>query len=263
VLKEFAGRNITWAMSECLLVDGPRLVVTPGGAKALMAALDKQNGRTLWTTQPLGEDQATYSSPILFRHAGRRLLANSSSGHGFGVDADTGRLLWTVPLRNQYGVNVTPPVYGEGNIFYVTAYTPAVSYRLQPDGDGLRAERAWECPLDTVTGGAVLLDGRLFAAGYSKSKWWFSFDWKSGRTLYQRKDVTTGAAVFADGRLYCMAEDGRVALLKPEADKFELAGQFRLVPKRVSDAWVHPVLLDGRLYLRYQSTLWCFDVRAQ
>jgi outer membrane protein assembly factor BamB len=263
VLEKFQGRNITWAMSECLLVDGPRLIVTPGGEKALMAALDKRNGQTVWTTEPIRNDQATHSSPILFRHAGRRLLANCSSGHGFGVDADTGKLLWTVPLRNQYGVNVTPPVYGAGNIFYVTAYTPAVSYRLEADGDGLRAQRAWNCALDTVTGGAVLVDGLLYASGYSRSKWWFCFDWKTGRTRYQRKDLTTGAAILADGRLYCMAEDGRVALLKPEADRFELAGQFRLVPKRVSDAWVHPVLLDGRLYLRYHSTLGCYDVRAK
>ena len=74
VLDRFQGKNITWAMSECLLVDGPRLIVTPGGEKALMAALDKQNGRTLWTTEPLGGDRVAHASPIFFRYAGRRIV---------------------------------------------------------------------------------------------------------------------------------------------------------------------------------------------
>ena len=85
VLERFQGRNITWAMSECLLVDGSRVIVTPGGDKALMAALDKESGRTVWTTEPLHEDRASHSSPLLFRHVGRRIIANCSSAHGFGV----------------------------------------------------------------------------------------------------------------------------------------------------------------------------------
>ena len=263
VLEEFQGRNITWALSECLLVDGPRLIVTPGGEKALMAALDKKTGRTVWTTEPLAEDRATHASPILFRYAGRRLIAGCSSGHGFGVDADTGKLLWTVPLRNQYGVNVTPPVYGSGSIFYVTAYTPAVLYRLHPEGDGIRVEQGWTNGLDTVTGGAVLVDGHLYAGGYRKPKWWFSFDWKTGEVESEQRGLTTGAAIYAEGRLYCLAEDGRAALLKPTATGLEIVGQFRLVPKTRQDAWAHPVLLHGKLYLRYHDNLWCYDVRAE
>ena len=73
VLERFEGQNPTWAMSECLLVDGPRLVVTPGGNEALMAALDKTNGRTIWTTEALRGDRASHCSPLLFRHAGRRM----------------------------------------------------------------------------------------------------------------------------------------------------------------------------------------------
>ena len=135
VLERFQGQNITWAMSECLLVDGARVIVTPGGEKALMAALDKQSGRTVWTTEPLHEDRASHCSPLLFRHAGQRIIANCSSAHGFAVDADTGKLLWTVPLRSPYGVNVATPVYGAGRIFYVTPYVYGTCYQLQP-GDG-------------------------------------------------------------------------------------------------------------------------------
>jgi hypothetical protein len=262
ILERFKARNITWALSECLLVDGPRVIVTPGGQKALMAALDKRNGQTIWTTKPLGEDRTSHCSPILFRHAGRRVIANCSSAHGFGVDADTGEMLWTVPLRNPHGVNVATPVYGSGRVFYVTPYAEhGRLYRLCADRQGMAAEHVWTSPVDTVTGGAVLVDGTLFAAGYKKAKWWFGIDWQTGQTKYELKALTTGAAIYADGRLYCLDEGGTVALLKTEYDGLKIAGRFSLLTDRVRDAWTHPVLHDGRLYLRYHGTLWCYDVK--
>ncbi|TKJ38143.1 MAG: hypothetical protein CEE38_05130 [Planctomycetes bacterium B3_Pla] len=265
ILKQFEAKNITWALSECLLVDGPRLIVTPGGRKALMAALDKRNGKTVWTTEPLGDDRASHSSPILFRHSGRRLIASCSSAHGFGVDADTGKLLWTVPLKNPHGVNASSPVYGAGLVFYVTPYAElGRAYRLQADRHGVAAEHVWTSQLDTVTGGGVLIDDTLFAAGYKKSKWWFGVDWLTGQTKYELKELTTGAAIYADGRLYCLDEQGNVALLKPGSNALEVTGRFRLPTGKIrGDAWAHPVLHDGRLYLRYHDTLWCYDVNSR
>lgn len=263
-LERFGGKNITWALSECLLVDGERLIVTPGGTKALMAALDKRTGETIWMTPPLGKDQTSHCSPILFRFAGRRLITNCSSAHGFGVDADTGELLWTVPLRNPFGTNVSTPIYGDGCLFYVTPYAElGRAYRLQAEGRSIRAEHLWTHPVDTVTGCGVLVDGTLFAAGYKTSKWWFGVDWQTGKTKYEFKGLTTGAAIYADGRLYCLDENGTAALLKPTPERFEVMGQFNLVSERVHDAWAHPVLLHGRLYLRYHETLWCYDVKER
>jgi outer membrane protein assembly factor BamB len=262
ILERFDAKNITWALSECLLVDGRNLIVTPGGKKALMAALDKQTGRTVWTTEPLGDDRTSHSSPILLRYAGRRLITSCSSAHGFGVDADTGKLLWTVPLKNPHGVNASTPIYGSGRVYYVTPYAEmGRAYRLVMDGQAVTAEHIWTSGLDTVTGAAVLVDGTLFAAGYKESKWWFGVDWQTGRTKYELKDFTTGAAIYAEGRLYCLDEKGSAGLLKPGPEGLEIAGSFALVAEKVRDAWTHPVLHDGRLYLRYHDSLWCYDVK--
>lgn len=263
ILERFAARNITWAISECLLVDGPRVIVTPGGGKALVAALDKHSERTVWTTAPLGTDRTSHSSPILLRYGGRRVIVNCSSAHGFGVDADGGELLWTVPLRNRYGVNTATAVYGSGSVFYVTPYAEhGRLYHLRASRQGIAAEHAWTCSLDTVTGSGLLHRGTLYAAGYKRSKWWFGVDWRTGETKCELKELTTGAAIYADRRLYVLDESGTVGLLKPGADGLEMAGSFRLSAKRVRDAWAHPVLDDGRLYLRYHQQLWCYDVKA-
>ena len=262
ILERFEGENITWALSECLLVDGDRVIVTPGGKKALMAALDKRTGRTVWATPPLGDDKTSHCSPILFRFGGRRLISNCSSAHGFGVDADTGKLLWTVPLKNPYGTNVSTPIYGSGRVFYMTPYAElGRQYRLRPHGKSIQAEHVWTSPIDAVTGAGVLVEGTLFAAGYRRPKSWRGIDWQTGRTEHELEDLTTGVALYADGRLYCLDERGNVALVDPEGLK--IVSRFQLVTGRVRDAWAHPVLLDARLYLRYHDTLFCYDVKKR
>jgi outer membrane protein assembly factor BamB len=254
ILQAFEAENITWALSECLLIDGPRVLVTPVGKKALMAALDKTNGKTLWTTEALPNDQAGYASPLLVSHEGRRMILQCSAAHAFAVDADTGRRLWTVPLKNAYGTNISAPVYGAGRVHVAAAFTTGACYALGPEGP----TSVWATPLDTSTGYGLLVDGLLYGGGYQKVKGWIAVDWKSGETRHARKELAPGGAVWGDGRLYVMAEDGRAALLTPD---LKLAGQFRLTPKKVNDAWAHPVLLDGRLYLRYHDTLTSFNVR--
>jgi hypothetical protein len=67
----------------------------------------------------------------------------------------------------------------------------------------------------------------------------------------------------AAGRLYCLSQEGEMALIRPTPDRFEFTGRFRLVSDHDKDAWAHPVILDGRLYLRYHDRLFCYDIRAR
>ncbi len=263
ILERFDAKNITWALSECLLVDGERVIVTPGGKNALMAALDKRTGKTIWITPAPTDDKTSYCSPILFEFAGKRMIVNCSAGQGFGVDADTGKLLWTVPVKNRFGTNISTPIYGAGQVYFVTPYTDhGRVYRLKAAGDNVTAEHIWtSTKLDSVTGSGVLVDGTLFTAGYKNAKWWFAVDWQSGEIKYELKDLTTGAAIYADDHLYCLDEKGNIALVKPTPEGFEIKGHFEIETGKYKDAWAHPVLLDGKLYIRHHETLYCYDVK--
>lgn len=281
VLQRFEAPNIRWAISECVLVDENRVLVTAGGARALMAALHLKDGSTIWASEPLrlgpsappnhervaepaGEpDPAGYSSPILMRVDGRRVVVNCSSRHAFGVDADTGELLWTRALPTRYQVLACTPV-AHGNAVFVTG----------PDGDGGRmirmrneggrflVEDLWRSPLDTGQHGGVLVGHELFASFYRTPTRWVSLDATTGQVRYEAHAWTRGAPIWADGRLVIVVETGDVLLVEPTGAEFRVRGRFRLAPERTRDAWAHPVLLDGRLYVRHHDELQCRDVRA-
>lgn len=264
-LARFEAKNITWAMADSLLVDGPRVIVTPGGAKGMIAALDKADGKTVWASGPIEGDQTAYSTPILFTHGGRRHLVNFASRHAFGADADTGKLLWTIPYVNKYMVSCCTPLYADGRVLLVIPDGPnATLLKLAVEGDAVRAEPAWQADLDTLSGGTLLIDGLIYGAGYRKLKGWQALDFATGAVRFTEKGVDSGSAIWADGRLYILTETGTMTLVRPTPTGFDVTGRFEFAPASAKkrDCWAHPVLLDGRLYVRYHDGMACYDVRA-
>ncbi|MCX7886607.1 MAG: PQQ-binding-like beta-propeller repeat protein [Verrucomicrobiae bacterium] len=269
VLEQFEGSNITWGLSECLLVDGSRVFVGAGGKKGQMVALDTETGRTVWASSSIEGDRAGYASPLLFEWGGLRHLVSGSSRHAYGVCADTGRLLWTFHQPTKHEILAATPVYlGEGRVAVLRAASPACTLlSLSIAGADVCVREVWTARLGNYHGGVVLYGGRLYGSGFHKpaqAAGWGCADAHTGEILYTTRELPRGGScIWADGRVYALAENGVMALLKPTPGGFEVAGRFTLVEARNNDAWAHPVLLDGRLYLRYHDTLYCYDVRRK
>jgi outer membrane protein assembly factor BamB len=209
-------------------------------------------------------DGASYASPILFEQDGRRMIVSCSLRHAFGVDAATGRLLWTRPLPTSYQVIATTPVRINDAVF-VTAPDGqgGTLYRIRTKGAEVEVASVWRAELDTCQGGAAYWNGALYGAMYRRKETWVSLDARNGAVQYRLEGLDKGAVLYADQRLYCLGEDGEIALLKLGAGGFEQMGRFRFVSGRRSDVWAHPVIANGRLYLRYNETLFCYDVKAR
>jgi outer membrane protein assembly factor BamB len=273
VLEQFHGDNITWGLSENVFVDDRAVYITAGGADALVVACDKRDGKVLWQSAPLrstdGEqkiENPSYVSPILVRFANRRLLIGCSLRHLFCVDADTGKIEWTRSFPTTYSVIAAmPTLVGKDGVFMTAPHGKGgrmfrLLARREPAGS-IDVEEKWTTPLDTLQGGIVHADGKLFGAWYPGRKGWAALDAQTGRLLYEARDLIKGAALYADKRLYVLSEDGTMSLIEPTSMEFALRGRFRFA-RAENDAWAHPVIHNGRLYLRYHDTLRCYDISS-
>ncbi|NOY81317.1 MAG: PQQ-like beta-propeller repeat protein [Kiritimatiellaeota bacterium] len=281
ILERFDADQIRWGISECVLVSGGRVFVTPGGRKALMAALDAGTGKVVWTTPPLmflrsqelggrrvdpprrDADRAGYASPVVVRVGARRLLAGASGRHVFLVDAETGSLVWKreVPVRWEV-IGTMPVVVGDRICFMAPDKFGGLMVRARIHDGAVRVDELWSTEADNCHGGLVAVGGRLYGSGYRRFRGWFCLDGQTGRVLYRTNDLRKGSPIFADRRLYALAENGELALLEPTPERFVVRGRVRLPGNNGSDVWAHPALSDGHLYIRRHDTLWCFDVRA-
>lgn len=275
VLEQFGGKNITWGLSECLLVDDRAVYVTAGGSGALIVALDRKTGKPLWKTEPIVDSESgqavetpSYVSPILVEFAGRRLLIGCSLKHLFCADTATGKLQWTKRLPTRYSVLAMMPVLVGGDRIFMTAPhgTGGHCYQLllpeKPDGP-VAVRDIWTSKLDTCQGGVIYSRGKLFGSFYSDRKGWAALDATNGEVLYTSTEFAKGAALLAEGKLYTLAEDGWMLLLEPTEKEFAVKGRFRLAETTRRDAWAHPVIYQGRMYLRYHDKLTCYDVKAK
>ena len=267
ILKEFKGRNIEWALSESLLVDGDNVIASPGGPKIGVVALDKNTGKTVWTCKGT-DSQPSYASPILVEYKGLRQIVTMNSQAALGIHAKTGELLWRLPHKTEYDANCTTPVYHDGFVFIDSGYRSGGELlQLTVDGEKCSAKEVWRTKvLDNHHGGVVFVDGYLYGAamgGSSPPRAWVCLDFKTGDVKYQTAGVGKGSVTYADGMLYTMSETGNVGLVVASPEGHKVVSRFHIPPGGSGEAWAHPVICGGRLYLRHGDVLFAFDIQAK
>jgi len=266
LVKDFGGKAGGWGFSESPLVDGKRVIVAPGGNTAPLVALDKDTGETIWKASIPGAGAAEYATVVAADFGGTRQYVKLFQTSVVGVNAETGELVWTSPWpRGRTAVIPTPIV--SGNQVYVTSGYGAGSKLIEVDGSS--AKDVWDnTEMKNHHGGVVKVGDHLY--GFSDGAGLVCQSWKTGEIVWNERGQFTqkGALHVADGMLVCVNEsDGTVTLATATPEGFKQAGQFQLQPQSPNrnpqgKIWSHPLVLRGKLYLRDQEFISCFDVKG-
>ncbi len=258
ILKDFGGSNPRWKLSESPLIDGNNLIVTPGGRRAGIVALDKRNGNTVWTSQELS-DAAAYSSCIIANVQGVRAVTTITASAAVGVRAGDGKLLWRYERVANDTANITTPlVYGD-KVFYTTNYGVgcALLGLTAKDGQIQAREIYFSREMMNHHGGVILADGFLY--GFSNAIL-TCMEFETGKVLWKDRSVGKGSLTYADGNLYLLSEDNVVGLAEASPDGYREKGRFR-IEDQGWPSWAHPVVCGGKLYIRNQGILACYNVK--
>ena len=260
ILREFNAQNISWLISESPLVDGDRVIVTPGGRNAGMVALDKATGKTVWVTKELS-DEAGYSSPIVADIGGVRTIMTLTSSAGVGVRASDGKLMWRNRSAANSTANATTPVFSNNTVFYTSSYgTGGALLALTPENGEVRAQEVYFTrDMQNHHGGVIVIGNTLY--GFHNSIM-AALDLPTGKSLWRNRSVGKGAITYADGRFYILGEDHVMGLAEATPTGYRELGRFSIADQGWP-SWAHPVVSGGRLYIRNQGTLLAYDVRAR
>jgi outer membrane protein assembly factor BamB len=326
--EDFGGRVPNWSYRESPLVDGEKLICTPGAEDAMLVALNKSTGETIWKSQlareapavagraggdrggfqgggsgergGFGRDRggerggfgggqgrgrggfgrgrggfgrgggsgAAYSSPIAINFEGQRQYVQLTASALIGVAASDGKLLWRYNRpASGTGINCSTPIYHDGHVFASSAYNAGGGVaKLTKDASGeIKAEEVWfSNRLQNHHGGVVLFDDYLYGAnGGNGGGFPVCLDFKTGEVKWSDRSTTKGSVALADGRLYYRTEEGPMLLLEPSPKEYIERGRFEQPDRSDAPAWSHPVIANGKLYIRDQDVLLCYDIRAK
>lgn len=264
-MSAFGGSVPGWGFTESVLVDGDKVVCTPGGPQGTLLALDKMTGNKVWQSEGW-DDPAQYASPIAADHGGVRQYIQLTMKHVGGVDAKTGKPLWLSPWGGRTAV-IPTPIFREGKVYISSGY--GVGCKLVDLGSSNSPVDVWENQnMTNHHGGVILVGDHLYGFSDKDRGNWVCQDWKTGEVKWSSKNLGKGAIHCADGMLYLLEENsGTVCLIKASPEGWSEHGRFKLEPQTTQRnpkgrIWTHPVVSGGRLYLRDQELISCYDVKG-
>ena len=270
---DFGGQMMSmWKWSESPLVDGDRVVVTPGSRAAGLVALDKRTGKDVWRSSipevgPKGKDGAAYSSIVISNGGGVKQYVQLMGRGLVGVRASDGKYLWGYNKVANDVANIPTPVVRGDLIFTSTGYqTGAALLRLAAAGGGVEAREVYFLEARTFQnhhGGMVLVGDHVYAGHGHNKGFPIAIELQTGKVVWggDIRNTGTGSAAiaYADGQLYFRYQNGEVILIEATPAGYKEKGSLT-IPGVSGPSWPHPVITGGRLYLREQDTLLAYDV---
>ena len=251
-----------FGIAESVLVDQNRLICTPGGDKATLAALDPQTGKVLWKALLPQHDRAAYSSPLVAEVGGLRQYVQFTAAGTVGVRAENGEFLWRDDSAANALANCSTPLVVGNLVLTSSGYGKGASLvRLIRSQTKVNAELVYHS-LDVKShhGGMVVTDGSVY--GSSDPGILTCLDLATGKLKWRTRSVGKGSITHADGRLYLRSEKGAMHLVDATPAGYRDLGHFEQPKRSDSPAWPYPVVAAGKLFLRDQDLLLCYDLQV-
>jgi outer membrane protein assembly factor BamB len=270
---DFGGAMMSrWRWSESPLVDGDKVICTPGASNAMVVALEKRTGATIWkcAVPPLGErgrDGAGYCSAIAAEIGGTRQYVQVVGRGVIGVAADSGAFLWGYNRLASTTANIPGPIVRGDSVFTANGYnTGSALLRLERKDGAFKAGEVYVLPAATFQnhhGGYVLVGDYVYGGSGSNKGDPTCIEFATGKTMWRTAAPAGGSAsvIYADGHVVFRYDRGLVVLVEANPSAFRVKGSFT-PPRADSAAWAYPVVNDGKFFLRDQHLLMCYDIRA-
>ncbi|MBY0231672.1 MAG: PQQ-like beta-propeller repeat protein [Gemmataceae bacterium] len=270
--KDYGGSHGSWQFAESPLVDGDRVILTPGGRDATLVCLEKKTGKEVWKSAAGG--QAGYSSVVISNAGGVKQYVTLLASGTVGVDAESGKLLWKYSDYAGNVANIPTQIPMGDQVLTVAGYRgrrgKAALLALSKDGDKFTTKEVWsEDKLLNKHGGVIVVGDRMFGDTDDGGRP-YAANVKTGETIWTRGREGTGggsaAITYADGMLYVRYANGTMSLVPADGDKYVEKGSFKVPAagkRRGSSNWSHPVVIGGRMYLRNDDAIYCHDVKAK
>jgi outer membrane protein assembly factor BamB len=273
--KDLGGKMMSgWGYSETPLVDGEHLICTPGGDKAAVVALNKDTGEVIWKSEIEGTGGAGYASPIKTKVGGIPMYITllGKSGGVVAVHAETGKLLWQYTKINNGTANIPTIVTRDDLVWCSTGYGDGGSALLKMKADGKKVtitevKRYGSNELQNHHGGMILVGDYIYFGNAHNSGHPACVEFKTGLIKWKEAKGAAGgngsaAVVYADGMVYFRYQNGVMALIEANSEELKVAASFKEPEKSGRECWAHPVIANGKLYLRDQDKLFCYDVKG-
>lgn len=266
MIEDLHGKFPLFGFSEAVIIEDEKVFCTPGGKDTNVVALNRFTSEIIWVSKGAGE-RPGYNQPQIIKLKDRNILVNFTAYQMLGHDTKTGELLWVHDQDNlkkeehalgKGDTHANTIIYEDGFIYYAEGDgNCGVKLKLSPDGKSI--SEVWRNKaFDSYMGGIVKLGDHLYGGGTAKP------DFKSINAISGEIEKTlkigAGSVIAADNMLYYYTLKGDVFLINADPINMEVVSKFKIV-KGAKEHFAHPVIHDGKLYVRHGNFLQAFNIK--
>lgn len=237
---------------------GGNVILPIGGRGQALVAFDAGSGEVAWKNEDFGMAPA---SPVLIDVEGQDQLVVFAPSEVVGVDPRNGEMLWSHPHETNYGLNISTPVWGEGNLLFCSAAYNGGSrvIRLTRSGGKTRAEEVWAGKRMRLHFGNAMRLGDLIlgTSGDFGPAFFSAVDVRTGEELWRERTFGRSQMVYADGKLVIVDEGGDVAIAQASPEGLTVLARAEVLTE---NAWTPPTLVGTRLYVRDRKNVVALDL---
>jgi len=258
ILKDAGAQNLQWGMAGAPLIVDDKVIVLPGGKSGKsVAAYNKLTGAPVWTA--LSDAQA-YVSPMLVTLAGKRQILIESAVRIVGLAVEDGAKLWETSWNTDMGINCSQPIVIDATHFFASSgYGKGAALVEVTTGEsGFTARKIWEnSSMKNKFNSSVLYEGYIYGLDEGILT---CVDVKTGERKWKGGRYGYGQIILASGHLVVITDTGELVLVKPAPGQFTEVAKFSAIEGKT---WNYPVIADGRLLVRNQTQMACFDLSSK
>jgi outer membrane protein assembly factor BamB len=260
LFKEFGGHVQDEYYASSPIAYRSTLVVPVGAAGGAVMAFDQRTGAVVWKAH---DYKISYASPILIDVDGQTQAVVVMESEVIGLDPANGALLWSHPHRNATRTNVSTPVWGEGNLLFVSSAYDSVGrmLRLSRQGAATTVQELWTSrDLRVHVGNAVRIGGTIYGSSGDFGPTSFAaLDVQTGQVRWQQRGFSKVSFLNADGRFIMLTEDGELLLASPTDSGLAVHARVQVLAKT---SWTPPSMSGTTLYIRDRVELVALDLKG-
>ena len=235
------------------------VIVPVGGRGKGVMAFNQADGKVAWSAN---DYHNVYSSPVLIDVSGLEQMAVLLDGVLIGINPLNGDLQWVVPFKADYSIAVTTPLFGAGNLLFVSSEYGGGAKMIELKRNGLKttATELWATPrLRLHHGNAMRIgDTIYFSSGGKGSQAILSaVDARTGTVRWQQRSIEKATFVWADNKLITLDQDGNLMIAHPSPEGFKISAKASLLSRL---SWTPPALVGTRLYIRDRGEMMAVEL---
>jgi outer membrane protein assembly factor BamB len=256
--KQMGGRKLDRGYACSPIEFKNTVILQVGGPGQAVVAFNKNDGGIAWKKQ---DYTVSFSSPIIIEVEGQPQLIVFAADRIVGLDPNNGDLLWTYPHQTEYGLNISTPVWGEGNLLFCSSAYNGGSrvVRLTRKDGKTTAEQVWFNNKVRVHIGTIIRIGdyAYCSSGDFGPSFFTAVNVKTGEVAWRERSFARASSLYADGKLVLLDEDGTLMLATVSPESMKVIAKTQILQHL---AWTVPTLSGTRLYVRDRKTIMALDL---